>query len=355
MLAMHAPDGFIEAPVALVMAVLSGVVLVKAVRVASTDLGDRQVPLAGITAAFVFAAQMVNFPVASGTTGHLLGGCLAAILLGPWVGTLVVAVVIVVQGLVFADGGLSALGINVMNMAIVPAFAGWTLFRLFRRMLPANTGGVIGATGLAAGMSVVLGSMAFSLEWLFGASAPVPFDTVFASMVGVHVVIGIGEGVISALVVAAVLAARPDLVAGAADLPAARLEGRARVSRRTFVIGGVLAAAFFAVVVSQFAASGPDGLERVADDTGFADTAEVHPVAGGLFADYATEGIDNETLSLAVAGLAGVALTLLVGWGLVSASRQAGRRERVAAPTVDSESAPRDDVTSTRQSTRPAP
>jgi cobalt/nickel transport system permease protein len=326
MLALHAPDGFLEAPVAFALAVLSFAIVARAVRVTSSELGDRQVPLAGITAAFVFAAQMFNFPVASGTTGHLLGGALAAILLGPWVGSLVVTVVVVVQALVFADGGLTALGINVMNMAIVPAFGGWALFRLFRRVLPANAGGVIGAGGLAAGLSVVLGAMAFSLEWLFGASAPVPFDTVFGAMVGVHLLIGIGEGVISGLVIAAVLATRPDLVAGARDLPASQLGGRAKVAARTFVIAGVSLAAFLAVVVSQFAASGPDGLERVADDTGFAGSAEESRIAGGVFADYATTGIDNETLSLAVAGLAGVAVTLLVGWGLVTASRQAGAR-----------------------------
>jgi cobalt/nickel transport system permease protein len=328
MFALHAPDGFIEAPVALVTAVLGVVILARAVRVASTDLGQRQVPLAGITAAFIFAAQMFNFPVAAGTTGHLLGGALAAILLGPWVGSLVVAVVVVVQALVFADGGLTALGINVMNMAIVPAFGGWALFRLFRRVLPANAGGVVGATGLACGLSVVLGAMAFSIEWLFGASAPVPFDTVFGSMVGVHLLIGIGEGVISALTVAAVLAARPDLVAGARDLPAAELAGPTRVGIRPFVIGGVVATLFVAVVVSQFAAGDPDGLERVAADNGFADRATDHRFAGGMFADYATRGIDNETLSLAVAGLAGVALTLLVGWGLVTASRQVRPRAR---------------------------
>jgi cobalt/nickel transport system permease protein len=213
-----------------------------------------------------------------------------------------------------------------MNMAIVPAFGGWALFRLFRRVLPANAGGVIGAGGLAAGLSVVLGAMAFSLEWLFGASAPVPFDTVFGAMVGVHVLIGIGEGVISGLVIAAVLATRPDLVAGARDLPASQLGVRAKVAARTFVIAGVSVAAFLAVVVSQFAASGPDGLERVAEDTGFAGSAEESRIAGGVFAGYATTGIDNETLSLAVAGLAGVAVTLLVGWGLVTASRQVGAR-----------------------------
>lgn len=325
-LAMHAPDGFLEPTVAAVTALISVVVLAVSLRAARDELGDRQVPLAGITAAFVFAAQMFNFPVASGTSGHLLGGALAAILLGPYVGTVVVSVVVVVQALLFADGGITALGYNVLNMAIVPAFGGWALYRLFRRVLPSNASGVVFATGLAAAASVVLSSMAFSIEWLFGASAPVPFDTVFTAMVGVHFLIGIGEGVLSALMVSAVLATRPDLVAGARDLDLDAVADRRPVGARGFVLGGVLVAVFFAAVVSQFAVDDPDGLERVAIDQGFESSADEHAIADSIFADYATRGIGNETVSLAVAGVAGVALTLLVGYGMVAAARRPGRR-----------------------------
>src|SRR5690606_33597710 len=164
-----------------------------------------------------------------------------------------------------------------------------------------------------------------SLEWLFGASAPVPFDTVFGAMVGVHALIGIGEGVLSAMVVSAVLAARPDLVACARDLAPAQLVDRPRVSARAFALGGIVAAAATAASVSQLAAADPDGLERVAIEQGFADQAEAHRLAGSPFAEYATRGIDDETLSLAVAGLAGVALTLAVGGGLVVAIRSRPR------------------------------
>lgn len=275
----------------------------------------------GIAAAFIFAAQMFNFPVAAGTTGHLLGGCLAAILLGPWVGSLVVSVVVVVQALMFADGGITAIGYNVLNMAIVPAFGGWALYWLFRRLLPANSTGVVGATGLAAGASVVLAAMAFSLEWLFGATAPVAFDTVFAAMVGVHVLIGIGEGAISAMVVAAVLVSRPDLIAGARDLTPADLVAKPRVGARVFAMAAILVSMFFAVVVSQFAVDNPDGLERVAEDEGFISSARDHMFDGGIFADYATRGVGNESVSLALAGLAGVLLTMLIGYGIATASR----------------------------------
>ncbi len=320
--ALHAPDGFLAPWVALATGVIVVLILGLALRASAEELGDRRIPLAGVSAAFIFAAQMLNFPVASGTTGHLLGGALAAILLGPWVGSLVVAIVVVVQALVFADGGLTALGYNTLNMAIVPAFGGWALFRGFRRLLPANGSGVVGASALAAGASVVLAAMMFSIEWLFGATAPVAFDRVFGAMVGVHVLIGVGEGLITGAVVGAVLAARTDLVIGAADLAPADLAERPRVGARTFALASLLVALFLATVVSQFAASSPDGLERVAQDHGFADTAEEHSLADGLFADYATRGLDNEGLSLAVAGVAGVALTLIVGWGLASAHRR---------------------------------
>lgn len=320
--AMHAPDGFLEPGVAVGCALLSLAILGLCLRRASAELDDRRVPLAGLAAAFIFAAQMFTFPVASGTSGHLLGGALAAVLLGPFVATIVVTVVVAIQALLFADGGLTALGYNSLNMAIVPAFGGWALFTLFRRMLPDDAGGVVGATGLAAGLSVVLAAIAFSLEWLFGATAPVPFDTVFAAMVGVHALIGIGEATLSALVVAAVLASRPDLVRGARDLPPTAFADRAKVSARAFVTGAVLVAAVFATVVSQFAFDAPDGLERVAVDNGFLATAREHAFTHAPFARYATRGIGNEPLSLAVAGLAGSTLALLVGYGIVTATRR---------------------------------
>ncbi|MBA2530459.1 MAG: PDGLE domain-containing protein [Euzebyales bacterium] len=322
---MHAPDGFLNAGTAVTTGAVSVGAVGVALRQTRERLADKQVPLAGITAAFIFAAQMFNFPVAAGTTGHLLGGAMAAILLGPAMGALVVTVVVVVQALAFADGGLTALGYNVLNMAVVTSFGGYAVFRLLRRVLPDNATGVIVGTALAGALSVVLAATAFSIEWLFGATAPIPFDTVFGSMVGVHLLIGIGEGLLSGLAVGAVLAARPDLVYGARDLSRVQLLDRPRVGMRGFVIGGVLAALLFAVVVSQFAAPDPDGLERVAADTGFAESGQDHALGGGIFADYATAGIGNETLSLAVAGVVGVVITLAVGTGLFMAVRDRRR------------------------------
>lgn len=331
--AMHAPDGFLDPSVALATVLIAAAVVGWSLRRTAAELHDRRIPLAGLTAAFVFAAQMVNFPVASGTTGHLLGGTLAAVLLGPELGVVVVAVVIATQALLFADGGLTMLGVNTLNMAVVPAFAGWALFRGCCRLLPRTRSGVVAATGLAAAMSVVLAAVTFSLEWLFGATAPVPFDTVFAAMVGVHALIGLGEGVLSALVVGAVLASRPDLVRGATGLGLVDTSDRRTVDVRTFAIGAVFVAATVAAVVSQFAAGGPDGLQRVAIDHGFAHRAEVSRLHGAPFADYATRGIGNAHVSLAVAGVSGATLALLVASGLVLAAR-ASRLRPVGARTV---------------------
>lgn len=323
---MHAPDGFLNAGTALATAAISAGVVGTAARHAGSQLADRQVPLAGMSAAFVFAAQMVNFPVAAGTTGHLLGGALAAILLGPSVGAVVMAVVVGVQALVFADGGLTAIGYNVLNLAIVTTFGGYAVFRLAVRVLPATRSGAAAAAGVAAGASVVLSAMAFSLEWLFGATAPIAFDRVFGAMVGVHTLIGIGEGVLTAMVLSAIIAVRPDLVYGLRDRAVRQPEVH-RVSRRAVVAGLGLAAVMLATAVSQLSGQAPDGLERVAHDLGITGTAGGIP--GALFADYATNGLQNESTSLAVAGLAGLVIVGLVSAGLLSATRDT-RRDRPA-------------------------
>jgi len=203
---------------------------------------------------------------------------------------------------------------------VIPAYGGYAAFRLFRRWFPKTTGGVISAVGLAAWSSVVMSSVAFSIEWLFGATAPVAFDDVLFAMVGVHILIGIGEAVISALAVGAVLASRPDLVHGASDLDRRQLADT-KVRTKTFVIGGILVALVFAAVVSQFAVDSPDGLERVAEDTGIISSASDHVLSNSLFADYATAGISNESLSLAVAGIIGTLVALSVAAGIFLAVR----------------------------------
>ena len=215
---MHIPDGLIGAPVSLVGGVVAAGLVVVSVRRAAGGWDDRQVPLAGLVAAFIFAMQMLNFPVAGGTSGHLLGGCLAAVLVGPWVGGLVMAVVFVVQALVFADGGLSALGLNIILMGYVTCFAGYGVFWLIRKVLPRNRSAVTVAAGVAAWCGVVLASVVFVGFYGVGGAGDAPLGSVAVAMVGVHVLVGVGEAVITGLTVGAVVATRPDLVFGARDL-----------------------------------------------------------------------------------------------------------------------------------------
>lgn len=212
---MHVPDGFIDAPVSAVAGVIAVSGVAVALRGARRELDDLTAPLAGLTAAFVFAAQMLNFPVAGGTSGHLLGGALAAILVGPFTGVLVVSVVLAVQALVFADGGLTALGVNITIMAIVTAAAGYGVFRLLVRVLPRSRPSVTAAAFVAALVSVPASALAFVAFYVVGGTTEVPLSTVLPAMLGVHVLIGLGEALITALTVSSVLAVRPDLVYGA--------------------------------------------------------------------------------------------------------------------------------------------
>jgi cobalt/nickel transport system permease protein len=215
---MHIPDGFIDGTTSAGAAVVVAGGLGATLRRAGEVLDERRVPLAGLVAAFVFAVQMLNVPVASGTSGHLLGGALAAVLVGPAVGAVCVSVVLGVQALLFADGGLSALGLNILNMALVTAFGGYAVFVLARRVMSRTPSSVVVAAGFAAAVSVVLSALAFTLEYAVGGTGTASVPTVGGAMVGVHVLIGIGEGVITALVVGAVLTTRPDLVWGARHL-----------------------------------------------------------------------------------------------------------------------------------------
>jgi cobalt/nickel transport system permease protein len=215
---VHIPDGFVNLPTSAGFGAAAAGGIWYSLRRAAALLDDRRIPLAGLAAAFVFAAQMVNFPVAAGTSGHLLGGVLAAVLLGPWLGSIVVTVVLIVQALVFADGGLSALGLNVFNMAIIGAIGGWYLYRLVLGVMPGRAGTVPVAAGITAGISVVLAALGFTLQYAIGGEGGTAITTVLGAMVGVHVLIGIGEGLITALVVGAVTASRPDLVAGRAEV-----------------------------------------------------------------------------------------------------------------------------------------
>lgn len=215
--AMHAPDGFINAPVSAAAWVIALIGIVIALKGARNQLDERTAPMAGLVAVFIFAAQMINFPVAAGTSGHLLGGALAVILVGPYAGALAVTVVVIVQALLFADGGLTALGINIINMAFVTAIVGWFVFRAVVRLAGGSKPAVMAGAFLAAFISVPASALAFVAEYAVGGSGAIDLGAVLGAMVGVHLLIGIGEGIITALVVSAVYLARPDLVFGVRD------------------------------------------------------------------------------------------------------------------------------------------
>jgi len=213
---MHIPDGFVSNSIAVATYAVSTGAVALALQRAKRNLDERQVPLLGVTAAFIFAAQMLNFPVAGGTSGHFLGALLAAILLGPLNAILIMALVLLIQCLVFADGGLTALGVNVFNMGVLAGGAGYFIFRGLNFLLPKNRAGFLAAAGVAAWLSVELAASACAME--LALSGVSPLKLVFPAMALVHALIGIGEAVITAAVLSVVLAARRDLIP-AATLP----------------------------------------------------------------------------------------------------------------------------------------
>ncbi|PWW62687.1 energy-coupling factor ABC transporter permease [Actinokineospora spheciospongiae] len=210
--AMHMSDGLLNSPTTLLFIGVAVVGVGFAAVRARADLDDRTAPMAGLVAAFVFATQMLNFPVLAGVSGHLLGGALAAILVGPWVGALCVSIVLVVQALVFSDGGLSAIGANITNMALIGTAAGFLVALGLKRFAARGRAGLVAVAFVAALVNTVVASLGFVLEFAIGGDAAFDLGTVAATILGVHVLIGIGEGMITALTVGAVAAVRPDLV-----------------------------------------------------------------------------------------------------------------------------------------------
>ncbi len=215
---MHVPDGFLTAQTSLATAAVAAVGVGIALRGARRELDDRTAPLAGLVAVFVFAAQMLNFPVGAGTSGHLLGGVLAAVLVGPFTATLCISVVLLVQAIAFADGGLTALGTNVTLMALVGVWVGYGMFRVARAVLPKRTASVPIAAAFGAAISVPAAAATFALLFAAGGAVPIATGKLLTAMVGWHVLIGLGEAAITFLAVGAIVATRPDLVYGAQDL-----------------------------------------------------------------------------------------------------------------------------------------
>ncbi|GIH91297.1 energy-coupling factor ABC transporter permease [Planobispora siamensis] len=333
---MHVPDGFFNLAVSVSAGAVAAAGVAVCLRGARRELDDRTAPMAGLVAAFVFAVQMLNFPVAAGTSGHLLGGALAAILVGPYTAVLCMAVVLLVQGFFFADGGLTALGVNITLMGLVTVLVGWGVFRLITRTVRSRAA-ITAASFAAALVSVPASALVFTLLFWIGGTAPIEIGTVAAAMGGVHTLIGIGEGLITAVTVGTVLATRPDLVYGARGLaaplvlrgadgdrvvtPEPEVRAPARRPALLFLLPGVVVTFVLAGVVSVFASGDPDGLERVAEDEGFGDQATDHAFGTWTLADYG----DVAGIPVGVAGVVGVAATLIVAGAVGYAVRRRNR------------------------------
>ncbi|MFJ9179591.1 energy-coupling factor ABC transporter permease [Streptomyces sp. NPDC102360] len=335
---MHVPDGFINAPVSAVTGVVAAGAVAVSLRGARRELGsERAAPLAGLVAAFIFAVQMLNFPVAAGTSGHLLGGALAAILVGPYTGVLCVSVVLLMQGVLFADGGLTALGVNITDMAITTTVVAYLVFRGLVKVLPKKRRSITVASFVAALLSVPAAAVVFTLIYAIGGTTDVSIGKVATAMVGVHVLIGIGEAVITALTVGAVVAVRPDLVYGArglhqplklkvngelVDAPTPVTTPVAARSHRKVWLVGLAASVVLAGFVSFYASANPDGLEKVAHDKGIDQKAKEHASSDSPLADYGVKDITDARISGGLAGIIGVGVTVVAGTGIFWALRR---------------------------------
>ncbi len=288
-LAMHIPDGFLSVPVSLVGWLLLIALIGIALRQTRQQLGERQIPLMGLLAACVFAAQMINFPVAGGTSGHLLGGVLVAILLGPWAAVLVMTCVIGVQGLLFQDGGLLVMGANIFNMGIITVVIGYGLYRLALSR-PVRMRLIV--AGVAAWFSVIAGALATSLElWLSGTAR---LDLVIPAMLGVHALIGIGEALVTVAALSFLLRTRPDLI---------EASGGPRRGGKAWIAGGIALVALTALL-TPLASADPDGLNRVAMNMGFIRQAQPSPIH--LLGGYHLPFIGHTPLSTILAAALGV-------------------------------------------------
>ena len=286
---MHIPDGFLDGKTLALTGALSAGGLAVAARQVNRTLPRHKIPLMGLGAAFVFAAQMLNFPVAGGTSGHLLGGVLAGVLLGPGAAAIVIACVLTVQALLFSDGGVLALGANIFNMAFIGAVVGCTIYRLVRRFLPGLRGRIT-AVFFAAWLSTVLAAVTCAGE--LALSGTLPPGVVFPAMVSVHALIGIGEGLITSLVILTIARTRPDLLENE-TAPATRGTGV------EFLAFGLVIALGLAIFVSPYACAWPDGLDKVAQQFGFEGRAAT--LIKTWIPDYKMAGISSEGIATAVA------------------------------------------------------
>ena len=309
---MHVPDGFMNVTMSAATGVISFGTLWAYIRSAKDLIADKFIALTGMMSALIFVLQMINFPIAAGTSGHLLGGALAVIVLGPRLGLICLSVVVIIQSLLFADGGLSALGVNVLNMAIVTSATSWFVVKYWIKFIGKNKTSIVSVSVLAGILSVVFSSIAFTIQYAIGGTISIPVGTVLLAMVTTHFIIGFGEGIITALIVTLLIRVRPDLIYA--------YERSSENTTKVSFYGLFIILILLLSLITPFASSSPDGLESVAEEFGFTQTDGVVL----LLDDYGISAVNNDFISTVLSALLGV-IVLAIMFNLIISRRKSGK------------------------------
>jgi len=309
---MHVPDGFMNVTMSAATGVISFGTLWAYIRSAKDLIADKFIALTGMMSALIFVLQMINFPIAAGTSGHLLGGALAVIVLGPRLGLICLSVVVIIQSLLFADGGLSALGVNVLNMAIVTSATSWFIVKYWIKFIGKNKTSIVSVSVLAGILSVVFSSIAFTIQYAIGGTISIPVGTVLLAMVTTHFIIGFGEGIITALIITLLIRVRPDLIYA--------YERSDENTTKVSFYGLFIILILLLSLVTPFASSSPDGLESVAEEFGFTQTDGIVL----LLDDYGISAVNNNFISTVLSALLGVTV-LAIMFNLIISRRKSGK------------------------------
>ena len=313
---MHVPDGFMNVTMSAATGVISFGTLWAYIRSAKDLIADKFIALTGMMSALIFVLQMINFPIAAGTSGHLLGGTLAVIVLGPRLGLICLSVVVIIQSLLFADGGLSALGVNVLNMAIVTSATSWFIVKYWIKFIGKNKTSIVSVSVLAGILSVVFSSIAFTIQYAIGGTISIPVGTVLLAMVTTHFIIGFGEGIITALIITLLIRVRPDLIYA--------YERSDENTTKVSFYGLFIILILLLSLVTPFASSSPDGLESVAEEFGFTQTDGVVL----LLDDYGISAVNNDFISTVLSALLGVTV-LAIMFNLIISKRKSGKIPKI--------------------------
>ena len=309
---MHVPDGFMNVTMSAATGVISFGTLWAYIRSAKDLIADKFIALTGMMSALIFVLQMINFPIAAGTSGHLLGGALAVIVLGPRLGLICLSVVVIIQSLLFADGGLSALGVNVLNMAIVTSATSWFIVKYWIKFIGKNKTSIVSVSVLAGILSVVFSSIAFTIQYAIGGTISIPVGTVLLAMVTTHFIIGFGEGIITALIITLLIRVRPDLIYA--------YERSDENTTKVSFYGLFIILILLLSLITPFASSSPDGLESVAEEFGFTQTDGIVL----LLDDYGINAVNNDFISTVLSALLGVTV-LAIMFNLIISRRKSGK------------------------------